>query len=87
MNFAGYDVIVAQAYPRMTLSENVPVTPEFRVEMNEWLRGFFGVEYLVPAGQAIVLEQERKIVMRPDDYAMLQIRQDAADAFRIAKFM
>lgn len=31
--------------PRMTLSPDVPVTPEFRAKTNAWLRDFFGVEY------------------------------------------
>lgn len=30
--------------PRMTLSEKVSVTPEFRAKVNAWMREFFGVE-------------------------------------------
>ena len=43
--FGGVTVIcnpVLDTIPRMTLSEDVTVTPEFRREMNKWLVEFFG---------------------------------------------
>ena len=30
--------------PKMTLAENVPVTPEFRASINAWMVDFFGIE-------------------------------------------
>lgn len=35
--------IHCQDVPRFTLSEKVPVTPEFRASFNTWAREFFGV--------------------------------------------
>jgi len=36
--------LLAGRRPRMTLSERVSVTPEFRAEMNAWMLDFFGWE-------------------------------------------
>lgn len=39
----GIRVVVTPDAPRMQLSEDCPVTPDFRAEMNAWMVGFFGV--------------------------------------------
>lgn len=71
MILSGYNIVVASAHPRMTLSEKVPVTPEFRAEMDSWLLQFFGTHCPVKRGEVFVLEAERSMVVHPADYAEL----------------
>lgn len=40
----GMPVVIVQPVQRMRLSEKVPVTDEFRAEINAWMAGFFGFE-------------------------------------------
>jgi len=46
--------------PRFTLAENVPVTPEFRTEFNQWAHEFFGVERraFIIRGNVLVMSAE-----------------------------
>lgn len=50
MYYKGLLVRVRKPVPRMQLSKDVPVSPEFRDETNKWMRDFFGVESPVPDG-------------------------------------
>lgn len=69
----GYRVIASYPTARMQLSDNVPVTDEFRAEMNLWMRGFFGYnEPVVKKGQAIVIEVQKTMLVHPDDFWQLQ---------------
>lgn len=42
--YSAMDIRVSESctQPRMTLAQNVPVTPEFRAEINAWMLEFFG---------------------------------------------
>lgn len=53
LTFYGMRIVITQDRPKMQLSEDCPVTPEFRVEMNKWMLDFFGVDNLVPDGQVL----------------------------------
>lgn len=49
-HFEGVPVYVSpllEEMPRMTLSEKVPVTAEFRAKTNAWMLEFFGVEHVI----------------------------------------
>jgi hypothetical protein len=48
----GCKIIVTQDQPKMVLSDDCPVTPEFRAEINLWMLGFFGMSNLIEDGQA-----------------------------------
>lgn len=51
LTFQGNRVFICHIMsPRMQLSEDCPVTPDFRVEMNQWMSRFFGVVPLIPDG-------------------------------------
>lgn len=54
--------------PRMTLSEKVPVTPEFRAEINAWMRQFFGKT----ENRVISVPAKNEIYMCSEDYAKLK---------------
>ena len=71
-NFFGLRVVVSPDRPRMTLSENCPVTPEYRIDTDAWLLGFFGTSNVLQDGQVIELRQEGVIVMNPRTYAQVQ---------------
>lgn len=72
MNIGGYAVIVAQSFPKMKLSEKVPVTEEFRNEINAWMAEFFGYVCLVEQGKVIVSEPARTMFVHPADYYKLK---------------
>lgn len=67
----GYSVFVDVPRPKMTLAGDVMVTPEFREEINAWMKDFFGVTYLVEPGQTIVMRSNRTITMHPKDASKL----------------
>lgn len=68
----GYKVVTERPTPKMRLSEKVPVTDEFRAEINAWMIRFFGMaEPVVPKGQAIVIEINKTIMVREEDYAAI----------------
>lgn len=55
--------------PKMTLSEAVPVTPEFRAEINAWMAKFFGWT----EGRVVRLEKPYPTVfMGPETLRQLQ---------------
>lgn len=68
----GLTIIVSPMRPKMQLSEDVPVSPEFRKEMNTWMSKFFGMHCLVPKGQMFHFPREGKIVMHPEDFHRLR---------------
>lgn len=73
MNMAmnGYHIQVSPDTPKMQLSEGCPVTPEFRIEMNEWMKNFFGMQNLIPDGECYIMEIMKIIQMNPRTYAQL----------------
>jgi len=49
----GKKVVVHRGWtPKMQLSEDCPVTPNFRMEMNQWMLEFFGTVPDIPDGEA-----------------------------------
>ena len=68
---SGYHVQVSPDTPKMQLSENCPVTPAFRVEVNEWMKHFFGTQNLIPDGECYIMETMKIIQMNPRTYAQL----------------
>ena len=64
----GMPVYISPDRPKMQLSEDCPVTPDFRVYINKWLLEFFGVENSVPDGQALVNKEQNAIYMNARTY-------------------
>jgi hypothetical protein len=71
LNLNGYDVIVTPDLPKMQLSEDCPVTPAFRAEINQWMIEFFGITNIVPDGQ--VIPNGHSIYVNPRTRAMLKV--------------
>ena len=67
----GLDVVISSDYPKMQLSKDCPVTPEFRAEINAWMVEFFGVSNVCPDGQFYVIEAHQQIVMNQRTYRQL----------------
>lgn len=63
----GIKVIKASEHPKMTLAPDVMVSPEFRVEIDQWMLGFFGTTCLVPRGTMYKLGADT-LVLHPADY-------------------
>lgn len=74
----GYYVRVSADFPKMQLSIDCPVTPEFRDETNAWMIRFFGMDNLIPDGEVFIMETLRIIQMNPRTYARLERDLDAA---------
>jgi hypothetical protein len=72
MLFNGMKVVIAGSHPRMTLSEKVPVTPEFRAEINAWIAGFFGYKSVIEDGQVIVDRINNTIYCNEHQYQTLR---------------
>jgi hypothetical protein len=68
----GYHVCVVKPFPRMQLATNVPVTAEFRAEINAWMAGFFGYDCLLKSGQTMVSELNKTIYVTQEDYNKLR---------------
>ena len=72
----GMRIQISPDVPKMTLSKDVPVSPEFRVEIDKWMLGFFGTTNIVPDGQALVMHHMNCVVMNERMY--LQVRAATA---------
>lgn len=68
----GYRVCVVKPFPRMQLTANVPVTAEFRAEMNAWMAVFFGYDCVLKSGQTMVSELNKTIYVTQEDYNKLR---------------
>lgn len=66
----GCKIIVTYDVPKMVLSEDCPVTPEFRAEINAWLIGFFGFSNTVEDGKAV--QVGNTLMMNPRTYKEFQ---------------
>ncbi|MDH0774784.1 hypothetical protein N5C96_15405 [Delftia tsuruhatensis] len=64
-SFLGLKVLISPDTPKLQLSEGCPVTPEFRVEMNAWMREFFGVRNLIEDGQCLHDQLNNTLHMNP----------------------
>lgn len=68
----GFKVFVLPDRPKMKLSPECPVTPDFRAEMDAWLLSFFGIENALKDGQSIVSETMRLVYVNPRTYQQLR---------------
>lgn len=68
----GMKVFVSPDVPKMTLSEDVPVTPEFRAYIDAWMLSFFGTRNLLNDGQVIVIENQ-SFHMNPRTYSQMKL--------------
>ncbi|PJO39856.1 hypothetical protein CTI10_001320 [Delftia acidovorans] len=77
-NFMGNKVFISHDIPKMQLSEGCPVTPEFRIEMNAWMRDFFGVTNLLDDGECLHDRLNKALHMNPRtwDRVRAQPRKD-----------
>ncbi len=67
--FKGLHVVVSPDVPKMQLSEECPVSDEFRTEMNAWMLQFFGVTNHVEDGQVFHMPHINQIIVNPRTYA------------------
>ena len=49
----GLKIQITPELPKMVLSEGVPVSPQFREEMNAWMLSFFGTHNILKDGEVI----------------------------------
>lgn len=72
MTFGGLKLVICQdtIVPKMQLSDDCPVTPGFRAEMNTWMQEFFGVTVLnvVPDGEVFSVPMRGEVHMNPRTY-------------------
>ena len=52
--YDGLNIYVQEDVPKMQLSPDVMVPAAFRVEINAWMRKFFGYTNLLPNGQVVI---------------------------------
>lgn len=71
LDLNGFDIIVTPDLPKMQLSEDCPVTPALRIEMNLWMIDFFGTTNIVPDGQ--IITSGRSIYVNPRTRNMLKV--------------
>ncbi|CAB4163144.1 hypothetical protein UFOVP814_5 [uncultured Caudovirales phage] len=64
----GMAVYIREPAPKMTLSEKVPVTDEFRASVNAWMLDFFGHEqdyiYCLPNANAVYMSSKSLAVLK-----------------------
>jgi hypothetical protein len=71
--FGGVKVVIAAETAKMKLSADLPVTDQFRKEIDDWMLKFFGTTCYVPEGQVITLDCNT-VIVHPRTYnEMLKI--------------
>jgi hypothetical protein len=80
MRLFGFNICVTPDHPKRTLAEDVPVSPEFRIEINLWMLGFFGTYNLLDDGQYIHQPNEGVLYTNPRTLAQLKLAMDAENA-------
>lgn len=55
----GCQVVIVHDQPRMKLAANVPVSDEFRAEIDQWMLEFFGTVSLLDDNQVIKFQNTR----------------------------
>ena len=65
-------VILATPHNNISLSSNVMVSDVFRRNFNNWLTGFFGVDYLLKKGEVFISERDKIVIVRPEDFHRLK---------------
>jgi hypothetical protein len=63
----GFPVYVSPDRPKIRLSEDIPLTKEFRDEYNQWLVDFFGLTNMLKDGE--IISGVHGIFMNPRTYA------------------
>jgi len=66
----GHRVFLTQDIPKMKLSADCPVSPEFRVEIDAWMIEFFGVINILPDGS--IMKDANSLHMNPRTWAELK---------------
>lgn len=74
LNGVPFYVVPTAAVPRRRLSESVPVSDYFRDTFNDWLRDFFGVDYvsILKDGEVLVFGSNA-MFMRESTLKRLQL--------------
>lgn len=70
--FLGFRVHVTPDTPKMQLSKDVPVSPDFRKEIDAWLIGFFGYTNILGDDAVLVSEAMGTIHCNPRNYAQIR---------------
>lgn len=68
----GITVVVSEDRPKMQLSADCPVTPDFREEMNRWMAEFFGFWNLIEDGRVLMDGPNARAYMNPRTYASMR---------------
>lgn len=68
----GVELHVVPDHPKMQLSAGCPVSDDFRKEMNEWMRGFFGMVQALEDGDVRVSQQMGCMWMNPNTFQRLR---------------
>jgi hypothetical protein len=79
-SIVGMKVVMVPSKPRMTLSGKVPVTPEFRAEINVWMAEFFGYESVIEDDKIIVDKANNTIFVNERTYHQLRKVEDTNHA-------
>lgn len=66
----GYDVYITDDKPKIQLSNDCPVTPQFRKEMNQWMLEFFG------HSREIVVLHKNRCIFTPKSVYMDFVRMN-----------
>ena len=80
----GYDVIIRQPAPKMQLAYNVPVTPEFRAQVNKWMIEFFGYIPFPPEEHAKVYMNRGNKTINMTEEAWQAFKKACAESERYA---
>lgn len=77
--YMGLHIHVTTDKPKQQLAEDVPVSPEFRKDINAWMIDFFGVWNIVEDGQVFNVGSGA-IFMNPRTYAKFLKALEAENA-------
>lgn len=71
----GYSVIIRKPPPKMQLAYSVPVTPEFRAEVNQWMIEFFGYIPFPPQehNRAFMNHTDKTIIMTEEAWQTFKL--------------
>ena len=72
--FNGLKIQISPDLPKMQLSEDCPVSDEFRADINDWMKQFFGYSNIIEDGQILTTfaEQQQLLIMNPRTYALFK---------------
>ena len=68
----GKRVVVNSAVtPKIQLSEDCPVSDDYRVEINQWMIEHFGMKYIIPDDQVLLIDNDY-FLMNPNAYEVFR---------------